>query len=597
MRNVKNRMDSRLYGNQKDNHNHCADDWFALGRSFNVPVPLRQIIIVLTVLFLSQQAFGQYMVQPMEMKLQPTAGKMIPTALRIHNLDQSEILNIYISVVELSQKPNGEWELFNPDPNSPDYIEGLDISRLSSCSQWVSLQNSSVSIDPLAEQTVEVIVRVPPGVSGFYGAGILTSLTVIPQGSDVGYNLRYLVPVLIEISGRTIAPKIKLLDVDMENIESIGENPATTNVSLNIENIGQTYSRLKPFARLEQYMDGHWRLITRAEFSDTGIIPGSKLNLKSDILRTLPSGRYKVAGAIYVDGKPGGAIQKEIDFVGPPAVQRAATDAPLDLDPKEVVIEGLPGSTRTTTLMVHNASDSTVNVQGLFGVPSSISGKVSPTFSGKDLACAEWLRIDPPKFTLRSYQERRVRIIAEIPESASDYPWHYAALGLYAHYPDGQSAGRTVTNVCVGDRNFVSQPMIQPGTLKINDHDPAKSQFYVWIDFTNFGQVHFTPNRCRAGIAYTTGPYIRQVRSSATLSSDESGILLPLERRSYSGVLDLSSVEEGIYALEANLEYGTNQRISKQCLIQVSVIGQQRFVKTTMSPDELAPNDVIQINW
>jgi hypothetical protein len=599
MRNRNNRTDFCWNSNQqRSNHNYCGRDKSIINQFLNVPVSVWVITITVAILFSAGPAVGQYMVQPLELKIPTRVNKKIQTALQIHSVEENETLEINLKIVELSQMSNGEWQIFDPDPNSgSDYIEGFDVSQLSSCSDWIQLSASNITIAPQGQVPVEVIIRVPPRAHGFYAAGILTSLSVVPEGSDVGYLLRYLVPVLISIQGRTILPRIKLLDVGMEHIPAEGERPATTNIEMTIENEGQTYSRLKPMARLEGYQDGHWRLITRAEFQDTGIIPGVKLNLETDIMRSLPSGRYKLAGAIYVDGRRGKAIQKEFDFVGDPTLQRAATDAPLDLNPKEIIIDALPGTTRREVLDIHNASDSTVTIQTLFALPSSLAGRASPTFKGDALGCPEWLRVEPSEFTLGSYKDQKVRIIAQVPESASDYPWHYAVLGLYAHYPDGQMAGLTTANICVGDKRINPEPMVRPGILKIDDYDPEKSEFLVYVEFTNDSSVYFTPRRCRAGLAITSGQYVNQLRTSTTLRSDQPGVILPLDTRSYSGVLDLSSVEAGIYRLEASLEYGVGQRIRKQSAVQVSVVNGRRLVQTIQTADEIAPNDIIEVQW
>ena len=597
MRKGNNRTDSCLNSNRNNSYSYCERHKIILNRFLNVPVLVWIIAATLTMLLSSRTAFGQYMVQPVELKLQSRVNKQMNTALQIHSFEKSQSLKIDLKVVELSQASDGEWQIFDPNIDSPDYIEGLDVSKLSSCSDWIRLSTSSVELGPLAEVPIEVIIRVPPRVHGFYSAGILTSYEVRPEGTNIGYLLRYLVPVLIKIEGRTIQPKIKLLNVDMEHVPAEGDKLATTNIELSVENIGATYSRLKPMARLEGFQDGHWRLITRAEFRDTGIIPGVKLNLESDILRSLPSGRYKLAGAVYVDGRPGGAIQKEIDVVGDPFLKKAATDAPLDLNPQDVILSGLPGSTRTEILNVHNASDAIVDIQTLFALPTSLAGRASTTFRGESLGCPEWLRVEPNHFKLGSYQDKRVRIIADIPESATDFPWHYAVLGLYSHYPDGQTAGLTTANICVGNDTVSPEVNVRARNLQILDHDPQKSEFSVWIEFTNDGHTYFEPKRCKAGLAIISGPYAGQVRSSATMRSDQPGVLLPLETRGYSGVLDLSSVEPDQYRLEVTLEYGVGQSIRKQSAIQVSVINGRRTVTTTRTADEIAPNDIIEVNW
>lgn len=598
MRNGNNRMDSCLNCNQEISNSYYEQHRLSFNRFLNVSIPVWFIAIILTMILSSGNAFGQYMVQPIEIKESSRAKNQINTILRIHSTADNQNIEIDLEVVELSQMSDSEWRIFDPDPNSIDYVEDFDVSKLSSCSDWIRLSASRLELTPISEVPVEVMIRVPPRVNGFYSAGILTTYRIAPEGTDIGYLVRYLIPVLIEIEGRTLRPKIKLLNVDMEHVPAEGERFATTNIAVDVENIGETYSRLKPMARLEGFLDGHWRLITRAEFRDTGIIPGMQLSLETDIMRALPSGKYKLAGAIYVDGRPGGAIQKEIDFIGDPDLEIAATDAPLDLKPQEIIINGNPGSTRTQILNIHNGSDSTVNIQTLFALPTSLSGRATPAFEGEDLGCPDWLRIEPSQFEIRSYRDKRVRVIADIPESAADFPWHYAVLGLYAHYPDGQMAGLTTANVCVGkDRGVTPEVMVRAGNLKIRDYEQMRSQILVLIEYTNDGSIFFEPKRCRAGLVVTSGRFTSQVRTSTTLRSDQPGIILPLETRRYSGVLDLSSVEAGDYRLEVNLEHGIEQRIRKQSSVRVSIVNGLRTVATIQTANEIAPNDIIEVNW
>ncbi len=595
MRSGNNRKDICCYSNQKSNRSDSG-----LNRSFNVPVVVWFVTIVAVMFLSAGSALGQYMVQPMELKPNPRAGRLVKTALQIHSFDANAVLPIDLKVVELGQEEDSEWLIFDPDPNSQhDHIEDFDMSKLSSCSDWISLNRTNLEIQPLGQEPVEVTIRVPRRVGGFYGAGILTSLKVENPGTNVTLNIRFLIPVLIEIQGRVYRPKIELKNVGMEYVPPSENNPATTLVSVSVDNVGPTFSRLKPFARIWGFQDGHWRVITKTEFRDTGIIPGAQLNLKTDIMRPLPSGRYKIAGAIYVDGKRATAIAKEMDFVGDPGVKRASTDAPLDLVPRDVIMEGFPNSVRSAFLEVINSSDEKIDIQTLFGVPTTLNGVASTTLKGDDLTCVDWLRVEPQKFTLNSFQKKRIRIVADIPESTGTHPWHYAVLGLYAHYPDGQMAGLTTTNVCVGNVQSGVEPKIaiEPGDVKIRVWDPETSQFLVWADFTNYGEAYIDPVKCRAGLAITSGEMTGMIRASTTLSCDERGIMLPLANRKYSGILDFSAVPEGVYRLEANMEYAPGLNKTKQIGIRISLEGDRRTVNILQTAEEIAPNDVIEVQW
>lgn len=599
MRSGNNRKDFCCYNNQKKEQSSHKLNRSLLNHVFNVPVAIRLIVITAVMSLSAGSALGQYMVQPMQLNLNPRAGNMLRTALQIHSFDPNQVLSMSLKVVELGQEEDSGWLIFNPDPNDEhDYVKDFDVSKLSSCSDWISLSRTNVEVNPLGQEPVEITVRVPRGVGGFYCAGILASLTVINPGSNVAIDIRYLVPVLIEIQGRVYRPKIELKNVGMEHVPPEGSNPATTLISVSVDNVGPTFSRLKPFARIWGFQDGHWRVITRAEFKDAGIIPGAELNLKTDIMRPLPSGKYKIAGAIYVDGRRGTAIAKEMDFVGDPGVKRAPTDAPLDLVPGDVVIEGYLNSTHSSFLEVINSSDETIDIQTLFGLPTALTQTATNAFKGEDLACMDWLKAEPGKFTLRSFERRRIRIVAEIPESIGEHPWHYAVLGLYAHYPDGQMAGLTTTNICVGNVKGVAPEVnIKFGNLIVREWNPEDSQFLIWADFINYGETHLNPVKCRAGLAITSGEMTGAIRSSTTLTCDEGGVMLPLANRKYSGIFDFSSIPPGVYRLEVNMEYAPAQSIIKQMVVQISLDGDRRIVNIIQTAEEIAPNDVIEVQW
>jgi len=202
---------------------------------------------------------------------------------------------------------------------------------------------------------------------------------------------------------------------------------------------------------------------------------------------------------------------------------------------------------------------------------------------------------------LNSFEKKRIRIVAETPEFIGKHPWHYAVLGLYAHYPDGQMAGLTTTNVCVGVGNNQSgvekEISVRPGNLIIREWDAASSQYLVLVNFTNYGEVHFKPVKVRAGLAITSGTMTGMVRASTILVCDERGIMLPLTNRKYSGILDFSSIAEGVYRLEANMEYAPDKSATKQIVVRVALNGERRVVNILQSADEITPNDFLEVQW
>jgi hypothetical protein len=296
---------------------------------------------------------------------------------------------------------------------------------------------------------VELSLRVQRGVRGFFGAGILATTSPMRGVGNVSVVIRFVVPLIVEIQDRPMRPRVQATDIGMEFIPMSGQNKARTAVSMTIENTGGTFSRVKPGVRIWSFSGGHWKVITTTDFPETGIIPGAKLNLRTDVRKDLPKGKYKAAGILYVDGRRTPRIEKEIDFVGDPAVTRVGADAPLDLDPVDVTIDGMPGSTRTATLKIINASDETVNIRTAMGLPGILQLGAMGDVRGEDLDCTGWLKITPEQFTLSGEGgQQTIRIVSEMPETSMPHPCYFSLLALWASYPDGQQASNNY-NICV----------------------------------------------------------------------------------------------------------------------------------------------------
>jgi hypothetical protein len=534
--------------------------------------------------------FGQFTVEPMKLEIQVTPGKIVKSLVRIRNADPNERHTIDLTVVELTQSEDGAWAIVEPnDPNSP-----YDVSKLSSCSSWISMASNSVTLDPLQVLPLELTLRVPRGIRGFYTAGILA--TIRPRAvTEVVMSVRFLVPVVIEVEGRTIRPNVQATSVGMEFVPAGAAGPATTRVSMGIENTGGTFSRLIPMVRVWSFVGGHWRVITTKEFEETGIIPGAKLNLKANLQKSLPSGKYKIAGLLYVDGRPTKRVEKEIDFTGDPKVSRVAADAPLDLDPLDLTIDGLPGSVRTGTIKVSNGANETVNIQATLTLPGVLASTVVGEVRGQDLDCTRWLKIVPERFTLQGEGGRQtVQVIATMPDPAATHPCYYSILSLWATYPDGQRAGATTTPICVRNSNILAQPEAQG--LRVDIQDMGQSKFLIAAKFGNFKTIHFAPITVKAAIIPTTGIAATTgiPRASIFLSGNDE-VWLPFEQRQFSDVMDFSAIPADTYLLRARLEYAPKLYAVYDKLIQVSVEGDQRIVRTLATQPELGEN--IKVNW
>lgn len=527
-------------------------------------------IIIVSVLLSAGPAFGQFMVQPMTINLAPRPARTTSTTFKLQNYDVNDTQIVDMSLVDLTQWPDGTWRFIMPE-------EEFDRSTLSSCRSWLKLNKTSIEVKPLRIVSVGLTIKVPSRTRGFYFAGILvTTRPTIFVDAEVSVSVQYLVPVILEIqSGRTMRHKIDLHDVGMSFSEPNGLNPATTLLSVNIENNGGTFSSLKVFGRVRNFTNGHWRDITKMEFRDAGIIPGAKLMLESNIGRSLPSGRYKVAAGLYVDGIRVRVVEKELSFVGDPTIQKVASDVALAVTPAEAVVKGLlPGATRTTVVRVRNDSDETVNVKAHLSVPPLLHGAIFGDLIGDELDCSGWLKMMPEQFKLRRGGRQNIRVTAKMPKDSNKHACYYALLSLNATYPDGQNAGVKTSYICVLNNSVEAIPIAQPARLTVSATE--ESRYIIIAKFANYGNIHYTP-RCNATITTLTG---FAVGKPILLSSSSVGAMLPIESRSFSGVADLKDYSAGVYNVIATITYAPGEETTYQIPIRVSIEGNQRIVET-----------------
>jgi hypothetical protein len=596
MRDRRNGMNACLNGTKSESGNGKSRQ--SVAKRIVGGTELIWIIAIGAALLLSAgPAFGQFTVQPMKLELAITPGKLIKSELRIHSFDPDESHTINMSMTELSQLDNGEWAIIEPnditDPNSPHF--GFDLSKLSSCKDWISLSPNVFELAPNQDEPVEVTVRVGRGARGFYGAGILATSSPIQGVGDVSVVVRFYVPVILEVQDKPVRTNVDATDVGLELLElerttETGEYQAVSLATMNIENNGGSYSRIKPIVRIWTFTQGHWRIITTAEFEEKSIIPGVKFKVQAPVRKRLPSGKYKIAGYLYVDGRRRKRIEKEIDYVGDKRVKDVAEDAPLDLDPADVTIDGLPGAIRTETLKVYNASKETVNVRTAMGLPSLLQHSAQGDVKGEDLDCTEWIKVIPDQFTLRGDGGmQNLRIVATMPtELSAAYPSYFTLLALWTSYPDGKDAGVTTTNICLRNSKIDAEPAA--AAIKLIPQTLDESKYIVVARFGNIGQVSFVPIRVKAGLAMPNGIH----RTSTFLSGDPS-LMLPFEQRDFSGVLDLSSVPADIYRLAAAIEYAPGVWEDIQISVRISIEGERRILDVLGVEEELS--ELIEVKW
>jgi hypothetical protein len=554
-----------------------------------------RVVALAVVLFASAgPALGQFTVQPMKLDLQVTPGKILPQSINIRNTDPDQAHTITLTVVDLTQNQDADWMVI--EPNSE-----FDSSKLASLKDSIRLTSTEVTLDPHQSVPVDVLIKVPRGTRGFSCAAILATLGSVSTTGNLPVRLRFIVPVILQVMGRSLPHRVESFGLELKAIKAgqrgLGSS-ATTQLSMDIENKGGTFPRCRPVARIWSWSGGHWRVVTTTGFqdmrNDVGIIPGASVTLRTDLGKSLPAGKYKIAGELYVDGKRTRRISKIIDFAGDPDTQVLAVDRALDLDRSDIAVESLPGATRITTMKVQNGADATVNVQATVGLPRGLATKMIDSVRGIDMDCAPWIQLEPRKFTLNGEGDTQViRIISKMPETPATCPNYYANIDFWSYYPDGQSAGRTRAQLAV--TNLRSQGNFEPQASadSLSPYLLTGSKYQIAAQFSNLGLAHYSPIECKAAITELTSNI---PRVSTLLKSDTRGYMLPGETRNFTGVLDLSALDPGNYRLSAALQYDeVLPRVQKQTAIRVTIEGGERVLETTGTQEDLP--QILPIKW
>jgi len=566
---------------------------------------IARIIGILAIMLLTgSSAFGQFVVEPMKLFGPVPPGRRVPVEVRLENTTRDTVQNVDVRLADITQDANGVWQAIEPDapvvagPNGTPLVNVgtdnqpnlVDISKLRSCQSWLRLVQNKVEIRPLNRVPVQLMIDVPSGTQGYYCAALLATALLGPQeiqGVMSNVVLEFVVPVIVKVEGRVERQNVQLTDVGLEFRPQDERAEAATLVTLSVKNDGGTYSMLKGYARVWGKLGTHWRKIADREFTgENSIIPGAAFRMRTDVGCALGAGEYRVEGYLYVDGSQGPGVTKDLTFKGDPRVRgEVKGTGVLDLDKTEVVLESRPGQTRTATLLVVNASDDPVNVAMSLDLPEQMVGKATAELRCDQFDCSSWLKVSPETFTLEGQGRVNLRIVSEMPDSATN-PNYYAMIRLQAkHAGDGQEAGKTDCRICIQNMKVPGNIRLEGFPLRLAELTP--SRYSVVAQFGNYGSAHVQPT-CRAylttvGAGNSSGDVVRRFNLSNDILS-QGGFMLPLETRSFTGVMDISGVAPGTYRLTAMLAYGKDQMVPKQIGLEIKATADGKTIRTVEIP-------------
>ncbi len=587
-------------GNKTDRNGCCSDGRMTGNVGLRGSVSTWIVALGAVLFATAGPALGQFAVQPMKLDLQVTSGKILPQVINIRNTDATASHTIKLSLVDLTQDEFGGWRIIDPNEPNPD----IDMTKLASLRDSITLPTESVTLDPLQTIPVQIMVKVPRRARGFSCAGILATLEPrVGADRSVVFGLRFVVPVIVQVEGRARRHKVAAEDIGLEfvpaGVRGPG-SPATTQLWMVLENTGPTFPRTRPLARIWSWAGGHWRIVTTTAFEDMGenigIIPGARIKVRTDLQKSLPSGKYRIHGELYVDGRRTKRVTKEIEFAGDPDVKRAAADEALDLEKTDIEFKSMPGSTSTTLLKVQNGSDETLNIIAKLALPTDLQSKVLDGVRGTDMDCTPWVTVEPSRFTLQGEGgTQTVRITVAMPESAVKCPNYYTDLNFWSYYTDSQSAGRTRAKLIVTNLKAEQRPKAYARKL-VSIH-LSESKYNIVGGFNNPGLTHFAPIRVKASI---TAENSTVPRVSALLRNLAHGYdyMLPFEERDFAGTLDISPVEPGTYRLSVAMQYLPDPQLpwaGRQVQVKVTDEGGRKVLETIGVQEDL--KSILDVDW
>lgn len=554
--------------------------------------------LVVILLLAGDSAFADILVQPLIARMAVQPGKRFTRELKLENSDPQQAETLTLRVAELTQKSDSSWAEFRAD--DPEFSKAV----VRSCSSWLTVPPGEIQLGSYQILPFNLQIEVPAGTRGFFFAAIVATtapkVVTLPDGTATGMNMEFVVPVILEVQSTVMRKEISLTDVGLSYRTQEGETPAANSLVIDITNNGGTFSGLLPIVRLWEQSGGHWRRFSEVKFPEISIMPGAKLHVQQDLDQALPSGAYQLEAALYVDNQRGPIIKKTVQFAGDPTLAKTLRgQAALAIAPSSLFLDIIPGATRATSLQVTNGSEEDVTVNAELLVPELMHLAVnSRGVKGNDLACTDWLTVNPATFTLRGHARRNVTVLAKMPKESTKYPNYYGTLRLRVSYPDGQSAGVKEALICAQNKKVAATPVVGATVLTISETGP--SRYFASATFSNGGETHVTALSCQGVLSIVgAGGGGAAVAKRFLMSSEQfgqRGALFPFDVRSFSGVLDLSDVEPRAYYLTSILSYpgGPAEGIQRQITIEVTEQGGRKTARMVGTSDS-APLQVIQL--
>jgi hypothetical protein len=224
----------------------------------------------------------------------------------------------------------------------------------------------------------------------------------------------------------------------------------------------------------------------------------------------------------------------------------------LTVSPVKVELLGIPGQTVTTEVEVMNpgAAPTTLQSSATDFVAEGESGKPQFLPTGKSAwSMSNWVSTDPPTFTLKPGEKKKVTVKIAIPGNAEP-GGHYAAV-LFSAAPSGGGQTAVVAKVGTLILLTVKGDMTVKGTAVVaSPWVVEKGPVAVPVRFTNAGNVHVRPTG-EVQVTQLWGAPVTTVKVTGENVLPGSDRLL---------AASWASPGLGVYLAHADLKYGTPEQ-------------------------------------
>ena len=179
-----------------------------------------------------------------------------------------------------------------------------------------------------------------------------------------------------------------------------------------------------------------------------------------------------------------------------------------------------------------------------------------------------------------------MRVIARIPREEVEHANYYGDLLLKASYPDGQSAGETEVSVFM--RNTRQEDEYKCHFDKVLLLSEEESKKIVTCSIVNIGNAHFHP---LVHCSLLDG--MEQEVLSTELEGSQKA-MLPLDSRSFSGVIDFDSVPEGTYSMVLGIKVAEDKLLQNKVPVYVEAeegVNQARILNKDMLESNAAAQE------